>query len=227
MDKRLSVRSLVLSCISICGAGPALAGSIPYAKLVTAQILFEKVPTAERDHVRVRVAVSHADAANHGPIQLWVMDRGQRVALTLAANGVLDMDLRQDWIDSGMVVQTDQPDKSLRADVDVGIIVPANGRITDDYLRQAASQVQSVIRAGARQMAGVFAFFVTPTVKGVKLTLARCCTETAKMMSGGKRQDLVQDAKGQVSLPDSLLDSFQGGMFSASAPVTVIDPWIE
>jgi hypothetical protein len=208
-------------------AWPARAGSVPYAKLVAAQVMFEKIPRAERDKVRVRVAVSHAEAANHAPIHLWVEQAGQRADLPLAANGVLDMDLRQDWVDRGVVVQTDQPDRSLHADVDIGIVPPDGMPITDDYLRDAAEQSQAVIRAGARQIAGLFAVFVTPSVKGVKLTLARCCGETATVIAGHKRQDLVQDSKGQVSLTNAMLANFVGGAFSSSAPVTVIDPWVE
>ena len=207
--------------------GSAVAGSVHYAKLVTAQTMFEKIPVAERNKVQVRVAVSHADASDHTPIHLWVTAGGKRTDLPLTPDGVLDMDLRPDWVAAGMIVSTDQADKSLKADVDIGIAVPPGLTIPDAYLRDAAAQAQRVIDAGARQMAGFLAFFVTPKVKGVKIKLARCCAEHAALADGGRSQDFQQDTAGQIGVSMTALQAFGSGTLTVSAPIRSIDPWAD
>jgi hypothetical protein len=214
---------------AVTGASPASAGSVPYAKLVKPQIMFEKIPANERDKVRVRVALSHADASDHTPIHLWVTTGGKRTDLPLTPDGVLDWDLWPDWVAEGVIVSTDQPDKSLNADVniDIGIAVPPERTIPDAYLRDAAAQTQKVIDIGARQMAGFLAFFVTPKVRGVKIKLARCCAEHATLADSGRTQEFPQDAGGRIGIPMAVLQAFGAGTLTVSAPVTGIDPWVD
>lgn len=208
-------------------AEPCLAGSVPYAKLVTSQIMFEQIPASARDKVIVRAAVTHADATDHSPIHLWVEDAGKRTDLPVGKDGVIDLELRQDWVDRGVTVTSDQPDKSLSVGVDIGIRQPAGQPITDAYLRDAVRQTQAVIAAGARQMAGFLALFVTPKVRGVKIKLARCCAETAILQLQGRSQRFAQDGKGEIGLTLAVLDAWDGGELALPAAVVSIDPWID
>ena len=124
------------------------------------------------------------------------------------------------------MVQTDAAQGSLREGFAIGIAVPKGRPIPVAYLADAARQVQAVLADGARQMAGFLAIFVTPKVHGVKVKLAPCCGMTATIRNGTRSEILAQASDGEVSLPDAMLANYADGDLVTSAPVTLIDPWV-
>jgi hypothetical protein len=214
----------ILACV--VAAAPASAGTIHYAKLVAAETAFENLPAAQRDKIVLRVVVTHEDSADHRPIHLWVEDGGVKTTIPLTGSGAIDMALRADWIARAVLVQTDQPQGSLQGGVDIGIAVPGAGPIPVAYLRDAVRQAQFVLDAGTRQAAGFLAMFVTPKVRGVKLTVSPCCAQVAMLTGAAGHEDLRQDSAGQFSVGDAALAAYDGGSFATAAKVTVIDPWI-
>jgi hypothetical protein len=193
--------------------------------LAKAQAMFAAMPAAQRDKVILKVVVVHADPADKSPIHLMVNFAGKTAAFgTSVGDGVVMPPLRPDLIAGNAVVETGQVANSLREQIDFTLAVPGTSPIPVRYLLDAAQQAQEVIRVGTRQMAGMLAVFVTPKVHGVVAGLARCCGEVVVLQANDRRQSFTQDAKGRVVLPLSVLEDFDGGMLSASAPVVMLDP---
>jgi hypothetical protein len=208
-----------------CGAGPARAAQVAYERLAKAQTLFAAIPLPQRDKIVLTVTVLHDDPADKSPVHLLVRFGGQTGELGRAVgNGVVLPPLRPDMIAGNAMVETGQAANSLRERIDITLAVPGGQRIPVRYLLDAAQQAQAVMRAGARQLAGMLAVFVTPKVHGVIVGLAGCCGEVAVLQANDRRLSFTQDPKGKVSLPLTVLEDFVGGMLTASAPVVLLDP---
>ncbi len=104
--------------------------------------------------------------------------------------------------------------------IDNAIAVPAAQPVPTEYLRDAVRQSQAVITEGARQMAGMLAFFVTPKVRGVTIKLAKCGGESATLGT----DTLTQDSKGEIPWLSRLLEAPSR---ATTAPITGIDLTVE
>jgi hypothetical protein len=207
------------------GGSGARAAQVEYARLAKVQSVFNAIPPAQRDKVVLKVVLIHIDKADHSPIHLTVTQGGKTEAFgATLANGVVLPPLRQDLVAGGAMVETGQKPDTLREEVDITLALPAKRPIPVRYLLDAAQQAQEVIRAGARQMAGMLAIFLAPAVHGVVVGLGHCCGEIVVLQADDRRQSFTQDAKGRVALSLSVLERFDGGVLTASAPVVMLDP---
>jgi len=218
-------RAAVFGAMLALWASGAGAAQVAYERLMKAQAMFDALPASQRDKLVLKVLVVHADAADTSPIRMTVSFAGKIMPFgTSAGHGVVLPPLRADMVAGNAMVETGQVANSLREEIAIAIAVPARQPISVRYLLDAAQQAQAVLRAGARQAAGMLAMFVTPKVDGVVVGLAHCCGEVAVLQADDRRRSFVEDAKGNVALSLSVLTQFDGGTLAASVPVVTIDP---
>ncbi len=220
--------AVVFGAMAVMASGGAGAAQVAYERLIKAQAMFDALPPGQRDKVALKVLVVHENAADTSPIRMMVSFAGKTTAFgTPVGHGVVLPPLRPDMVAGHAMVETGQVANSLREEIDIIIAVPARQPISVRYLLDAVQQAQEVLRAGARQMAGMLAVFVTPKVHGVVVGLTHCCGEVVVLQADDRRQSFTQDAKGDVVLSLSVLEGFDGGTLAASVPVVTIDPDVD
>jgi hypothetical protein len=193
---------------------------------MAAEIAFQNLPLPQRDKILLHMVVTHEDNADHRPIHLWVQDGDTKTAITLTDSGQIETPLRPDWVNRAVLVQTDQPKGSLHEGVDIGIAIPAARPIPVAYLCDAIRQAQAALDAGTRQAVGFLAMFVTPKLRGVKLTASPCCTQTASLTGVSPPVSITQDANGQFSLDGTTLAAHDTAALAVTGAVAAIDPWM-
>ncbi len=218
-ERRNAKRVLLLAAAWLGGSQAAWAGSVPYEKLLSLsrEAEFEAIPPASRDKVLFVAVISHADAADHTPIHLWVMDGTTRTDIPIGEHGRFHMPVRADWAARHLDVQTDQPTGSLRLTYDITLAPPQGLVIPIAYLRDGMAQVQEILRQAYRQTGGYLAQFAAPHFTRVKISFATCCGETA--IAG--QVVMKEDATGNIVVPAEVLQGT--GMLTLSAPGVVFD----
>jgi len=189
---------------------------IPYADVAKMPLVLAKV---DPQHIFTSSMVAKPGkglSALPADYKLQLKVNGQVIPLAVAADGRVTMPIRQDWADSGALIQTNQPKGRVLVSLSFNSRVPPGVRMSYAQLTEAAP----VLEKGISEVAGLMSF-MAPGVKSFTLIFDKPPQTAVLTLPDGKKRSFTTDAKGQIVLPWE--PKWAAGTVELSAPLKGID----
>jgi hypothetical protein len=189
---------------------------VPYAEVAKMPLALAKVDPKHIFAASMVAKPGEGLSALPADYKLQLKVNGQVIPLAVAADGKVDMPMRQDWADSGAVIQTNQPKGRVVVSLGFNSRVPAGLRMSYAQLTESAP----VLEQGIRQVAGLMSF-AAPGVKSFSLSFAKPPQTLLLTLPDGQKKSFKTDAKGVIVLPWE--PKWAAGTVELSAPLKGID----
>lgn len=210
-------RSLVAAALLVL---PAVASAewreIPYAEMAKAPMTLAQVDPQKVFTYRFKAKPGKGFTTLPPDLRVQVKVGDQVVPVPVRPDGTVELPIRQDWVDAGAVLQSNQPKGRAPIRMDLDARVPPGTRMSYARLTEAAP----ILEKGIRQMAGMMSF-MAPGVESFKLEFERAPQTVVLTLPGGKKRSWKTDARGVVVLPWE--PKWAAGLVELSAPLKAID----
>jgi hypothetical protein len=193
---------------------------IPYADLAKMPLGLARVDPRRVFTTVMTVKPGKGLNALPADYKLQLKVNGEVVPVAVAADGTVKMAFRQDWVDAGAVLQSNQPKGRVVVSLNFVSRVPLGVRMSYAQLTEAAP----VLEKGIREMAGL-ASFLAPEVKSFTLKFAQVPQTLLLTLPDGKKRSYKTDAKGLLVLPWE--PKWAAGIVELSAPLKGIDQTLD
>ena len=189
---------------------------IPYADVAKMPL---KLSTLDPQHIytaRLMAKPGKGLKALPADFRLQVKVGGSVVPVKVAADGRVELPIRQDWADAGAVLQSNQPKGAVSVSMNFDARTPPGTKMSYAQLTESAP----VLERGISDMAGLMSF-MAPDVKALVLKFAQPGHTAVLTLPDGKKKSWKADAKGRIELPWE--KKWLAGTVELSAPLSGID----
>jgi hypothetical protein len=189
---------------------------VPYADMAKIPLTLAKV---DPQHIFTTVLVARPGkglSALPADYRLEVRVKDQSFPVSVAADGRVNLPFRQDWVDAGAVLRSNQPKGRVLVSMNFNSRVPPGVRMSYARLTEAAP----VLERGIEEIAG-FMSFMAPGVKTFTLSFDKPPQTALITLPDGKKKSYRTDAKGLIVLPWE--PKWAAGIVELSAPLKGID----
>jgi hypothetical protein len=189
---------------------------IPYADLAKTPLGLAKVDPQRIFTTAITARPGKGLNALPGDYKLRLKVKDEVIPVAIAADGTVNMPIRQDWADAGAVILTNQPKGRVVVSLSFNSRVPPGVRMSYAQLTEAAP----VLERGIREMAGLMSF-MAPKLKSFTLKFEQAPQTLLLTLPDGKKRSYKTDAKGLLVLPWE--PKWAAGIVELSAPLKDID----
>lgn len=192
-------RLALVALLTLAVVAPASAEwrDVSYADMVKMPLTLKKVDPEKIFSTTFYAKPGDGHTALPADFRLQAVAKGQIVAVPIQADGRIDLPVRQDWLDSGTVLQTNVPKGRVKVDMTIKTRTPAGTRMSYAQLTESAP----VMERGIKEMAGMMSF-LAPKVRELVLRFDQGSPQTVTLtLPGGKQKSWKTDAKGHTRLP--------------------------
>jgi hypothetical protein len=148
-------------------------------------------------------------------LQIKLKD-GQLLPVAIHPDGTVDMPIRQDWADSGVVLQSNQPKGVVMVAMNLDARTPPGTKMSYAQLTESLP----ILERGISEYAG-FMSFMAPDVKALVLKFDQPGHTAVLTLPDGKKKRWTADAKGRIELPWE--PKWAAGVVELSAPLVAVD----
>ena len=215
---RLLQPRLALAFALLCLPLAALAEwrDIPYADVARMPLTLDRVDPQHILTARLVAKPGKGLKALPADLRLQVKVNGQLIPVAIAADGSIQLPIRQDWVEAGAVLQSNQPKGVVAVSMNFDTRTPAGTQMSYAKLTESAP----VIERGIADMAGLMSF-MAPDVKALVLKFAGPGHTAVLTLPGGKQKSWKADSQGRLELPWE--PKWAAGTVELSAPLAGID----
>jgi hypothetical protein len=194
-----NLNRLALFALLALAAAPTLADwrDIPYANIAKMPMTLKKVDPQKIFAFSFRARPGAGLTALPADFRLQVKAGGQLLPVPVQADGRFELPIRQDWVDNGAVLQSNQPKDRVLIDMTINSRTPPGTRMSYAQLTESVP----VMERGIKEMAGMMSF-LAPKVRELILSFDKASAQTVSLtLPGGRKLLWKTDAKGQAKLP--------------------------
>ena len=212
----LAVTLLALPLALLPGTALAEWRDIPYAEVAKMPLKLDQLDPQHIYKARLVARPAKGLKALPADFRLQVKVKGQVVPVAVAADGTVQLPIRQDWADAGAMIQSNQPKGTVSVSMNFDARTPPGTRMSYAQLTESAP----VLERGISEMAGLLSF-MAPGVKALVLKWEQPGHTAVLTLPNGKKKSWKADAKGRIELPWE--PKWAAGMVELSAPLSGID----
>lgn len=185
--------------LALAAAAPAAAEwrDIPYDAIAKLPLTIKKVDTQKIFTATLKARPGDGQTTMPADFRLQVKVGEQLVPVVIHPDGRVDLPVRQDWVDAGAVIQTNQPKGRVKVDFSIDSRTPPGTRMSYAQLTESVP----VMERGIKEMAGMMSF-LAPKVRELILRFDQGSPQTVTLtLPDGKKKLWKSDAKGHARLP--------------------------
>jgi hypothetical protein len=148
-------------------------------------------------------------------LQIKLKD-GQLLPVAIHPDGLVDMPIRQDWAEAGVILQSNQPKGVVMVAMNLDARTPAGTKMSYAQLTESLP----ILERGIAEYAG-FMSFMAPDVKALVLKFDQPGHTAVLTLPDGRKKRWTADAKGRIELPWE--PKWAAGVVELSAPLVAVD----
>jgi hypothetical protein len=191
---------------------------IPYADVAKMPLMLARVDSQHVYSYRFIATPMKGQKALPADFHLQIkLKDGQLLPVAIRPDGQVDLPIRRDWVDSGAVLQSNQPKGVVMVGMSLDARTPPGTRMSYAQLTESLP----VLERGISEYAG-FMSFLAPDVKALVLKFNGPGHSAVLTLPGGGKKSWKADAKGRLELPWQ--PKWAAGVIELSAPLAGIDP---
>lgn len=214
---RLAAAALLgLSLLLPAAAARAEWRDIPYADVAKAPMQLGRIDPQKVLTLRFKAQPGKGHSTIPADFRLQVKVGGQLVPVPVTADGVVQLPIRQDWVDAGAVLQSNQPKNRVLVRMSIDSRVPPGTRMSYAQLTESAP----ILEKGIGEMAGMMSF-MAPGVVSFSLRFESLPQTLLLTTPDGRKRSYKTDAQGVIVLPWE--PKWAAGTVELSAPLKGID----
>lgn len=189
---------------------------IPYAEVAKMPMKLAKIDPQKVFTVRLQARPGKGHARLPADFRLQVKVGGQVVPVGIRPDGIVELPFRQDWVDAGAVLQSNQPKDRAPMSMNFVSRVPPGTRMSYGQLTESGP----ILEKGISEMAGMMSF-MAPDVESFTLKFDKSPQTLLLTLPNGKQRSFRSNAKGEIVLPWE--PKWTAGVVELSAPLKGID----
>lgn len=191
---------------------------IPYADVAKMPLMLAKVDAGHVYSYRFTAKPMKGQKALPADFRLQIkLKDGQVLPVAIRTDGQVELPIRRDWVDSGAVLQSNQPKGVVMVGMSLDARTPPGTRMNYAQLTESLP----VLERGISEYAG-FMSFLAPDVKALVLKFDKPGRTAILTLPGGRKKSWSADAKGRIELPWE--PKWAAGLVELSAPLAGVDP---
>jgi len=189
----------LVGLLALAVATPAAAEwrDIPYADIAKMPLTLKKVDPQKIFTTTLKAKPGEGQTALPADFRLQVKVGAQTIPVLIQPDGAIELPMRQDWVDSGAIVQSNQSKGRVKVDLTIDSRTPPGTRMSYAQLTESVP----VMERGIKEMAGMMSF-MAPKVRELILRFGTGSPQTVTLtLPGGKKMLWKSDAKGHARVP--------------------------
>jgi len=209
--------SLATALLALPLAAMAEWRDIPYADVAKMPLMLGKVDPGHVYRFSFKASPMKGQKALPADFRLQIkLKGGQLLPVAIRPDGVVDMPIRQDWADSGALLQSNQPKGVVMVGMNLDARTPPGTKMSYAQLTESLP----ILERGISEYAGLMSF-LAPDVKALVLKFDKPGHTAVLTLPDGKKKSWTADAKGRIELPWNA--KWAAGMVELSAPLVGVD----
>jgi len=208
---------LALALLALPLAAWAEWRDIPYGDVAKMPLMLGKVDPQHVYSFSFKATPMKGQKALPADFRLQIkLKGGQLLPVAIRPDGVVDMPIRQDWADSGALLQSNQPKGVVMVGMNLDARTPPGTKMSYAQLTESLP----ILERGISEYAGLMSF-LAPDVKALVLKFDKPGHTAVLTLPDGKKKSWTADAKGRIELPWNA--KWAAGMVELSAPLVGVD----